>query len=65
MSGAPKANAELIPEPTPEMVEAGVNAIGPFDLDQALEGGYSEKAELVTQIYRQMAACRKSQKEPF
>lgn len=47
-------------EITAEMIEAGVNAIGPRDLDYALEGGYFEKAELVTQIYRQMAAVARS-----
>jgi hypothetical protein len=60
MSGAPNATAEPEMEITPEMIEAGVNAIGPFDLNYALEGGYSEKAELVIQIYRQMTACRRS-----
>ena len=47
-------------EITPEMIEAGVNGIGPRDLDYALEGGYSEKADLVTQIYRCMESTRKS-----
>lgn len=51
-------------EITPEMIEAGINAIGPFDLNYALEGGYSEKAELVIQIYRQMTAIQLSRKDP-
>jgi hypothetical protein len=62
-AGAPE-NAENNPSPkievTDAMVEAGVNAIGPFDLNHALEGGYSEKAELVIQIYKQMAAFQRS-----
>ena len=46
-------------EVTPEMIEAGINAIGPFDLEYAFEGGYSEKAELVTQIYQRMAISQR------
>jgi hypothetical protein len=46
------------PEVTPEMIEAGINAIGPFDLDYALHGGDAEKADLVIQIYRQMTKAQ-------
>jgi len=50
-------------EITPEMIEAGVNAIGPSDLIDAWEG-YLGKAELVSQIYRQMAKSRCSAIRP-
>jgi len=45
---------------TAEMIEAGINAIGPRDLEYAQEGGYSEKADLVTQIYLAMARFPRS-----
>ena len=48
----------------PEMIEAGVNAIGPSDLIDAWEG-YLGKAELVSQIYRQMAKSRCSRNFHF
>jgi hypothetical protein len=55
MSGAPGKKADEI---TPEMVEAGVEAIGPFDLIHAYEGAFSERAELVTTIYLAMDRAR-------
>jgi hypothetical protein len=42
---------------TDEMISAGVEAIGGFELLDAWEG-YLDKAELVRKIYLNMAACK-------
>ena len=49
--------AEDIPAITPEMLMAGVSAIEPFDLQDAIDG-YLGRDELVTAIYRAMYRVR-------
>jgi hypothetical protein len=48
---------ELIPDPTPEMIAAGVAAIEPFDLQDAVEG-YLGRDELVTAIFLAMVRAQ-------
>lgn len=63
MSGAPKALAETNPRPeievTAEMIVAGVSAIEPFDLQDAIDGALGQD-ELVTAIYLAMYRARPS-----
>lgn len=58
LTGSGPENPEEI-EITPEMVNAGLAAIGGFELIDAAEG-YLDRAELVRSIYRQMAKARLS-----
>jgi hypothetical protein len=46
-----------IPDPTPEMIAAGVAAIEPFDLQDAVEG-YLGRDELVTAIFLAMVRAQ-------
>jgi hypothetical protein len=57
MSGAPKAETDDIPEITPEMIAAGVEAIEPFDLQDAMDG-YLGRDELVTAIFLAMVRAQ-------
>lgn len=57
MSGAPKSETDDIPEITPAMVEAGVAAIEPFDLQDAIEG-YLGRDELVAAIFLAMVRAQ-------
>jgi hypothetical protein len=52
-----KSEAENIPEITPDMIEAGLAAIDPFDLQDAADG-YLGRDELVSAIFRAMYLAR-------
>ena len=54
--------AEDIPEITLDMIVAGVSAIEPFDLQDAIDG-YLGRDELVMAIYRAMYCARPSNSE--